>query len=181
MLLVEPFASTQKAGLGLLYGASARAFEGLEKIVALNLQAAKATLAEGADTAQAALSAKDVQALVALQTGAVQPGFEKLSAYTKQVYDIVAETNGDIAKLAEEGTAEAQQVIIGAVDAAFKDAPAGSERAVEFMRSAVAAANSAYDTVQKAAKQVADVAEANVDAVTATATKSAGTRAKRAA
>ena len=181
MLTVEQFASTQKASFGLLYGASARAFEGLEKLVALNLQAGKATLAEAAETAQAALSAKDAQALVALQTAAVQPGFEKLSAYTKQVYDIVVATNGDIAKIAEEGAAETQKAFIGAVDAALKDAPAGSEKAVEFIKSAVAAANSAYDTVQKAVKQVADVAEANVEAVAASATKSTGTRAKRAA
>ena len=181
MLNVDQFASTRKASLGIFYGASARAFEGLEKLVTLNLQAGKATLAEAAETAQAALSAKDAQALVALQTAALQPSFEKLSAYTKQVYDIIAETHGDIAKIAEEGTAEAQKVFIGAVDAAFKDAPVGGEKAVEFMKSAVAAANSAYDTVQKAVKQVADVAEANVEAVAATATKSAGTRAKRAA
>jgi phasin family protein len=180
MLNVEQFASTQKASFGILYGASARAFEGLEKLVALNLQAGKASLAEVAETAQAALAIKDVQELVALQTTAVQPTFEKLSAYAKQAYDIVVATNGDIAKLAEEGSAEAQKAFIGAVDAAFKDAPAGSEKAVEFIQSAVAAANSAYDTVQKAVKQVADVAEANVEAVAATAAKSTGTRARRA-
>jgi phasin family protein len=180
MLTVEQFASTQKASYGIFYGASARALEGLEKLFALNLQAGKANLAEAAQSAQAALSVKDVQELVALQSSAVQPVFEKLSAYGKQVYDIVAETNGDIAKLAEEGAAEAQKAFIGAFDAALKDAPAGSEKAVEFMKSAVAAANSAYDSVQKAVKQVAEVTEANVEAVAATATKSSGSRAKRA-
>ena len=48
MLTVEQVASTQKASFGILYGASARAFEGLEKLVALNLQAGKASLAEAA-------------------------------------------------------------------------------------------------------------------------------------
>ena len=43
------------------------------------------------------------------------------------------------------------------------------------MKSAVAAANNAYESVQKAAKQAADVAEANFQAVTNTAVKATQT------
>ena len=46
---------------------------------------------------------------------------------------------------------------------------AGSETAVAMMKSAVAAANNAYESVQKAVKQASDVAEANFNAVTANA------------
>ena len=64
---------------------------------------------------------------------------------------------------------------------AVKNAPAGSENVVAFMKSTVAAANSAFETVQKAVKQAADVAESNVAAATATTTKASGSRSKRAA
>jgi hypothetical protein len=49
------------------------------------------------------------------------------------------------------------------------------------VKSAVAAANNAFDTVQKAAKQAADVAEANFQAMTSTAMKAsqAATKATR--
>ncbi|MCB2070551.1 MAG: phasin family protein, partial [Ottowia sp.] len=60
--------------------------------------------------------------------------------------------------------------------------PAGSETAVAVMKSAVAAANNAFESVQKAVKQASDVAEANFNAVTTTATnaaKSASAAAKK--
>jgi hypothetical protein len=51
------------------------------------------------------------------------------------------------------------------------------------VKSAVAAANNAYESVHKAAKQAAEVAEANFQAVTTTAVKAtqAATKGKRAA
>jgi hypothetical protein len=51
------------------------------------------------------------------------------------------------------------------------------------VRSAVAAANNAFESVQKAAKQAADVADANFQAMTTTAVKATQTtgRGKRAA
>ena len=182
MLTVEQVITAQKASLGNIFGVSARAYEGFEKLVELNLQAGKASLAEAADTARAALAAKDAQEIVALQTSAVQPSVDKLAAYGRQAYDIVAATNADIGKIAEETIAEAQKTFAASFEQAVKNAPAGTENAVTFLQSAVAAANSAYESVQKAVKQAADVAEANVEAVAATATKAAGAaRSKRAA
>ena len=51
------------------------------------------------------------------------------------------------------------------------------------VKSAVAAANNAFESVQKAAKQAAEVAEANFQAVTSTAVKATqtATKARRAA
>ena len=45
----------------------------------------------------------------------------------------------------------------------------------------MAAANNAYESVHKAAKQAADVAEANFQAVTSTAVKASASRRARAA
>ena len=58
------------------------------------------------------------------------------------------------------------------IDTAAKNAPPGSETAVAMMRSAVAAASSAYDSLSKAAKQAVEMTEANVSAATNAAVKS---------
>jgi hypothetical protein len=55
-----------------------------------------------------------------------------------------------------------------------KNAPAGTESAAALVKSAMAAASNAYESVQKAAKQAADVADANFQAMTSTAVKAAG-------
>jgi len=183
MLTAEQFAAAQKANVETLFGLTNKAFEGVEKLVELNLQVAKAAIGEVAETTRAALSVKDAQELLALQAGLLQPTAEKAAAYSRHLYDIAAATNAEVSKVAEQTATEAQAKFMNAVDSAVKNAPAGTENAVALVKSAVAAANNAYESVHKAAKQAADVAEANFQAVTSTAVKAAQgtTKSKRAA
>ena len=46
-----------------------------------------------------------------------------------------------------------------------KDAPAGSELGVAAVKSAIAAANSAYDNLSKVAKQMTEATQSNMEAV----------------
>ena len=61
------------------------------------------------------------------------------------------------------------------IDALSKNAPAGSEGIATFYKSAVTAANSAWDQVNKTGKQVAEITEQNVDSA-ARAAQSASRR-----
>ena len=174
MLTPEQILASQKANMETLYGLTAKAFEGMEKLVELNLQATKAALSESAQHTQAVLSAKDAQELLALQASLFQPLAEKAAAYSRHLYDIASGTSADFGKAFEEKVAESQAQFAALVDNAARNAPAGSETTVAMMKSAVAAANNAFESVQKAVKQASDVAEANFNAVAANATKSAG-------
>ncbi len=179
----EQMLAAQKANVETLFGLTNKAFEGVEKLIDLNLQVAKASLGEAAETTKAALSVKDAQELLALQASLLQPAAEKAAAYSRHVYDIVAGTNAEVTKVAEATISDAQKKVLAAVDTAVKNAPAGTENAVALVKSAVAAANNAYESVHKAAKQAAEVAESNFQAMTSTAVKAtqATTKAKRAA
>ena len=179
----DQFLAAQKSNVETLFGLSHKAFEGVEKLVALNLQVAKTTLAEAAETAQASLSVKDAQEYFALQASLLQPGAEKAAAYGRHLYEIVAGTNAEVARVTEATVADGQKKVLALVDNAVKNAPAGTENAVALVKSAVAAANNAYESVSKAAKQAGEVAEANFQAMTATAVKAtqAATKGKRAA
>jgi len=183
MLTAEQLMAAQKANVETLFGLTNKAFEGVERLVELNLQMAKTALGEAGDTARAVMSVKDAQELVALQASLLQPTAEKAAAYSRHVYDIAASTNAEVTKAVEAQFGDAQKKFMGLVDSASKNAPAGSENAVALMRSAVAAANNAFESVQKAAKQASDVAEANLQALTATAVKATQgtTKPKRAA
>jgi len=171
MLTAEQVMAAQKASVETLFGLTNKAFEGVEKLVELNLQVAKTAMGEVADAARAALSVKDAQELLALQAGLLQPAAEKAAAYSRHLYDIAASTNAEVGRVAEETASEAQRKFMTVVDTAVKNAPAGTENAVALVKSAIAAANNAYETVHKAAKQASDVAEANFQAVTSTAMK----------
>ena len=85
-------------------------------------------------------------------------------------------------KTFEAQSAEAQKKVMGLVEGATKNAPAGSETAVAVMKSAVAAATNAFESMQKAVKQASDMAETNFNQVAASAvnaTKSATAAAKK--
>ena len=161
MMTAEQFVAAQKSSLETLMGLTTKAFEGVEKLVELNLQVAKTALGEAAETTRAALSVKDAQELMALQASLLQPAADKAAAYSRHVYDIAAATGAELTKAAEAQTADTQAKFLSAVDSAMKNAPAGSENVVALMKSSVAAANNAFDGVQKAVKQATDVAEAN--------------------
>jgi phasin family protein len=178
MLTAEQVIAANKANVETLFGLTNKAFEGVEKLVELNLQVTKAAFGEVAETTKAALSVKDAQELFALQAALLQPAAEKAAAYSRHLYDIAAATNAEVSKVAEETAADAQKKFMAVVDTAVKNAPAGTENAVALVKSAVAAANNAYESVHKAAKQAAEVAEANFTAVTNTAVKATQTAAK---
>ena len=182
-LTAEQVVAAHKANVETLFGLTQKAFEGVEKLVELNIQVAKTAMVEAADTTKAVLSVKDAQELLALQQALLQPSAEKAAAYGRHVYEIAASTNSEVAKVAEAQLAEVQGKFMALVDTAVKNAPAGTENAVTLVKSAVAAANHAFETVQKAAKQATDVAEANFQAMTSTAVKAtqAQSRARRAA
>jgi phasin family protein len=172
MLTNEQITSVQKSNLQALLSLGNKAFESLESLVALNLQVTKTALDDAAEASLSTLSAKDPQSLYALQMGALQPSTEKATAYGRRVYEIATSMKTEIAKVVGDSAAGAQGSFIGLFDAAAKNAPLGSDNGVALWKSAVATANNAFESLQKAAKQASDIAEANYTAVTAQAVKS---------
>lgn len=179
MLTVEQIMSANKTNVDTLFGLTSKAFEGIEKLVELNLAASRAILADTAMQTQSVLSAKDAQELLTLQSSLLQPLAEKAAAYTRNVYDIATGTGAEFGKAFEAQTAEGQQKFMSLVENTAKNAPAGSETAVAFMKGAVAAANNALESVQKSVKQASELAESNFNAVTANAVSAAKPAAKK--
>ncbi len=165
MLTVEQVLAAQKANVETLLGLTSKAFEGVEKIVELNLSASKAALSETGESAKAMLSVKDAQELMALQQSLLQPLAEKTAAYSRHLYEIATGTTDEFKKAMESQTAEAQQKFADMIESATQNAPAGSEAAVAVMKNAVAAATNALESVQKAVKQATEAAESNFNAV----------------
>ena len=179
----EQLAAANKANVEALMNLNHVAFEGVERLLALNLNAVKAALEDSVTNAKAAMSVKDVQEFVALQTTLAQPAVEKAVAYSRSIYEIANQTQAGVSKLVEAQAAEANKNFVALLDKAAKSAPAGSDVAVAAVKSAIAAANSAYDSITKATKQFSDIAEANVAAATSATVKavSANKPAKKAA
>jgi phasin family protein len=128
---------------------------------------------ESAEKATALMGAKDVQELLAMTSGFAQPTVEKFVSYSRTAYGIASGAGAEVSRIVETQIAEGNKRVADLVEFAAKNAPAGSEPAVSAFKSAVAAANTAYDTFSKAAKQAVDVVESNVAAATSATLKAA--------
>ncbi|MCX8004585.1 MAG: TIGR01841 family phasin [Burkholderiaceae bacterium] len=167
------FAEMQKGQLDALYALSHAVFDATEKLIDLNLTATKALMDESAEKAQALLAVKDVQELMALAGNLTQPSIEKLISYSRNAYGIASNASAEISKIFDAQVAEGNKKVAEMIEFAAKNAPAGAEPAVSMLKSAVAAANTAYDTFAKAAKQAVEVAESNFAAATQATMKAA--------
>ena len=175
----EQFASANKANVETLLTFANTAFASAERLAALNLNTARSFLEDSVANAKALLAVKDVKELIAVQTTQAQPTAEKFVAYSRGVYEIATETQGELSKVVEAQVSDLNKNVTIAIDKAIKNAPAGSDVAMSSVKSAIAAANSAYDSMTKAAKQVSDIAEANVAAATTAAVKAVGSAAAK--
>ena len=125
-LTPEQVLESQKANMETLFGLTAKAFEGVEKLIELNITASKAALSDAASISKASMGVKDAQELLALQASLFQPLAEKTAAYSRHLYDISSGTGAEFGKAIEAKMAEGQKSFVSLVDSAAKNAPAGS-------------------------------------------------------
>ncbi|MDB5742815.1 MAG: phasin family protein [Polaromonas sp.] len=157
--------ATQKTTVDAFVALSEKAFASFEKLVELNMAASKALLSESMSNLQALSTAKDAQALLALQSGMVKPMADKAASYSRHVLEIVSGSSADFTQALESTSAESQKTVAALLETSLKNAPAGSESAVAVIKSAISAGNNAVETAQKTAKQAAQMVESNISAL----------------
>jgi phasin family protein len=161
-LTPEQIAAAQKANLETLSGLTNQALKSIEKLVELNMHIAKQSLGESMSSAKKALEIKDVQQLLAHQAETVQPMAEKIMAYSRHLYELAHETQASFTKSAEQEFQAGQKKIAALVEDWTKNAPVGSDAAVNAMKQAIASANNVFETSQKAVKHAVELAETNL-------------------
>jgi phasin family protein len=166
----EQIAEFSKANVANAVKLASLSIEKAEKLVALNLNAAKLALAQGVEGAQAAASVKDVQELFALRSKIAELGVQSALGYSRTLYELGSEAQTEFSALAEEAWTTYTKGVANWVEKATQAAPAGSDVAINAIKSTIAASTAAFDQFQKATKQVVNLADASVRAAAASAT-----------
>lgn len=167
----EQFAAANKAAVESMMTIANTSLAGAERLAALNLNTARAFLADSAANLGALLAVKDVQGLAALQSALAKPAVEKAVAYSRSVYEIITESSNGLTQVVEGQAAVLKKNFSAAVEQSLKNAPAGSEPVVVALKSAMAQADSAFETLNQSAKQAQAALEANVAAASAATAK----------
>ncbi len=158
----EQFAKMQADQARNLGTAATRTLEGFQKLAELNLQTARASMEASGEQIRELLAARDVKTLTELVTSYSKPQPDAFKAYAQAVYAISRETGSELASIVEEQVAESQRQLYSAVEELAAKAPAGSEGAVAFTRQVLAASSTAYEQLNKAARQFTQMADSTV-------------------
>jgi phasin family protein len=166
MYKIESLAEINRAAYHNVIRLATLSLDNIERLAKFNLGAAKSLLADGAGSARAITGAKDIQALLAINAELTEAGVESALEYSRGVYGIESEAQAAFSALAEEAWAAYGREVAAWVEQAGKNAPAGSEAAVNVLKSTVAATAAAFDQLSRATKGVTSFADASVRAAT---------------
>ncbi|MDF0604087.1 phasin family protein [Neisseriaceae bacterium TC5R-5] len=153
--------------------------EGTERLIKHHLEISKQSLEENVKIAKQLSGVTDPQEAIAQLNKLTTHSIDKVVADARNLYDIVSGTQSELNKLAEENLGSFNKSLIGALESAAKNAPAGSDATLNAVKTTVAAAAAAVNTFSKAAQQVVEFTDSSVKAATsatADAVKSASKR-----
>jgi phasin family protein len=161
-LVPEQTISATKASIDTAFGLASKAFEGFEKLIELNAQTVKMTLAEAQEFAAKSVASKEPQAAFAGQATQLQAGVQKAQAYWKHVNEIVSSTQAEFEAVAKTVFKQPSFDAKAFFDNMSKNALPGGDAIAAFWKSTFGAAGQtasvAYAAATKATKKVGETA-----------------------
>jgi len=141
-----------------------------ERFANVQLELSRKVLADNAETLKSLVEVKDPKALGEWQASLVQPSIDQAFVAARNVYDASVVTQNELSTFVEEQVADLNKSVIGSLDRIAKSGPAGSEVAVNAVKTFINTTSAAFENVSKTAKKVsAELAEAGVEAATSSA------------
>ncbi len=136
----------------------------MEKVIGLNMQAAKASLEQSVGNVQQLLTVKDPQEFFTLSSSQSQPHADIVLTYARHFASIATTTQVELAQAAESQVTESSRQLVSLLDSVGKVAPAGSDTALSMMKSAIDNVSSGYAQMNRSAKVAIEAMEHNMNA-----------------
>src|SRR5262245_17082696 len=162
MATTNPLSEISRASLEAATRFTRISLDSVERTLAIQLEYTKGAVTQAALTARAVSQVQDVEQLMKLRSRLAENAVENFVGYSRSLYEVASEAQSEFSKLAEERLATYQNAVIEAVDQAAKAAPGTGDVAVAAVKSSMVAATAAFDSLNKAARQVASYADAGV-------------------
>ena len=177
MIKIDQLTAANEAAIAQFTQFAQLSLANLEKFAQLGLGAARENVEQATAHVQALAGAKDVHEVIALNSAALEPVMKRAYTYSRTAYEAAAETNTEVKRAFEKQAAEYNRAAVAALEEAFKYAPTGSESVVDNVKSAMAAAQSAYNNFASINRQIIETVEKTVEQ-NASTVKSAGAKAR---
>jgi phasin family protein len=154
---------------------SANGFENILRVAQISLDTSERLLKQQFEQSKQVLEANvqagkelasltDPQQILAQTNKLLTQSFETSISHTHSIYDIVSQTRSELAALTEESFGRFNKAFISDLESLTQNGPAGSDAAVNALKSSFAAAAAAVNSMTRTAQQVADIAENSIKA-----------------
>ena len=168
---MEQLAAAQKANAEVMSALMRTAFNGVERLTALNMAASREFFNNTVSNAQQLLGAKDAGEAAKLGGKLAKPDVDKWVEYSRSVYDLVTSMQKEVTSVMESQYSSFTKNASSAVEKATAGAPVGGDVFAATMKSMLNASTKAFDNMTSMAKQLSDIAEANMAVATKSTTK----------
>ncbi len=159
---LEQIMAAQRANTEVLMALIRTAFNGVERLTALNMAASRDFFGTGVANAQQALSAKDVNELTQINSALTQPSLNKWMEYSRNLYDLVADIQKEVTAVMESQYSSFAQKATDTVEKVKSSTPVGGEVFAATLQSFLNASNQAFGNMTNIAKQMSDITQANI-------------------
>jgi phasin family protein len=168
---MDQLAAAQKANAEVMTALLRTAFNGVERLTALNMAASREFFNNTVSNAQQILGAKDPAEAAKLSSDLAKPNADKWVDYSRSVYELVAGMQKELTSVMESQYGSFTKNASSAVEKATASAPVGGDVFAATMKSMLNASTKAFDNMTSMAKQLSDIAEANMAAAAKSTTK----------
>jgi hypothetical protein len=134
-----------------------------EKVIELNMNAARTSVQENSTLANQVLASQSTNDLQLIFAALPQATSTKAVAYGHHLTSIAADACTEIVRSTQSEVAEMTDRICSLVDQASRNLPAGSENMAALTKAVMTTANSGYEQVVKTAEQAAHTIEENAE------------------
>lgn len=166
--ITEKFVALNKKQVESAVRAFQVGFGAWESLARLNLEAIKSLVQESVGSVQALASVRDVSSLSEWTNGQVRSGVDKVSGYSRNVYEISGTAAGQLGELLEQTLLNNSQEVVEWVEEWVKASSIHQpETTSAAAKAAMANAKTIIEGISKAVRQTAGYADANVRAAAA--------------
>ncbi|TDR77876.1 phasin family protein [Paludibacterium purpuratum] len=152
-----------------------------ERLIKQQFELSKQALEDNVQIAQELAGISDPQQALNHINKVFSQSFEKAVQNSRGLYDIVSQTQTELSALTEDSLGRINKSLLSSLDTLSQHSPAGSDAAVNAIKSSFAAATATISSLTRAAQQVAEFADTSVKAASSATADAAKAPTKRSA
>ena len=168
----EQMSVAQKASAEVLMSIMRSSLDGMQRLTALNLAAARELYSNTVSAGGKIAASRDVSEFARVNQQLSRP--EKMIEYWRNVYDLVTSMQKEVSTVMQSNYSQLSKAATSTIDHKKSSAVDGSDMMANVMKNMLDQTNRAFDNITAMATQMTNIANANIQAATAATEKAIG-------